>query len=82
MSTSPHQRVKDLFDLPESVHKIGFVEELACSGAAFVAHAARLMRAAPIRARVSASKTGRFNETPRRIFRVQEERDPERTWRR
>src|ERR1700689_5059971 len=28
MSSSP-QRVKDLFDLPESVHKIGFVEELA-----------------------------------------------------
>ena len=25
----PAKRVKDLFDLPESVHKIGFVEELA-----------------------------------------------------
>jgi hypothetical protein len=29
MSTVPVTRVKDLFDLPESVHKIGFVEELA-----------------------------------------------------
>src|SRR5690349_17845205 len=29
MSTSPQPRVKDLFKLPESVHKIGFVEELA-----------------------------------------------------
>jgi hypothetical protein len=28
MTTLPN-RVKDLFDLPESVHKIGFVEELA-----------------------------------------------------
>lgn len=29
MPPSPQPRVKDLFDLPESVHKIGFVEELA-----------------------------------------------------
>ncbi|MBL8621173.1 MAG: TIGR02996 domain-containing protein [Myxococcales bacterium] len=37
-------------DFPHSyVVRRGFVEELACSGAAFVANAARLMRAAPIR---------------------------------
>lgn len=37
-------------DFPHSyVVRRGFVEELACSAAAFVAHGARLMRAAPIR---------------------------------
>ena len=37
-------------DFPHSYAvRRGFVEELACSGAAFVANAARLMRAAPIR---------------------------------